>query len=123
MRLVADVEQVAEHLDRVALLAFAEQRRDRHAQVLAEQVEQRRFDGRDRVDGDAQVEGLQAAAAAVAVGELLLHLLQQPLLRAERLADDQFARVFQRLADLLAARHFADAGVAGAVGQDQRGCA
>ena len=59
MRAVADVEQVAEHLDRVALLAFAEQRGDRHAEVLAEQVEQRGFDRRDRVDRGAQVEGLQ----------------------------------------------------------------
>ena len=66
---VADVEQVAEHLDRVALLAFAEQRGDRHAEVLAEQVEQRRLDRGDGVDGGAQVEGLQAAAARVAVGE------------------------------------------------------
>ena len=64
LRAVADVEQVAEHLDRVALLAFAEQRRDRHVEVLAEQVEQRRLDRGDRVDRGAQVEGLQAAAAA-----------------------------------------------------------
>jgi hypothetical protein len=34
--------------------------------MLAHQVEQRRFEGRDRVDRGAQVEGLQAAPAAVA---------------------------------------------------------
>jgi hypothetical protein len=39
---------------------------------------------------------------------------------AERLAHHQRARVFQRLADLLAARHLAHAGAAGAVGQDQQ---
>jgi hypothetical protein len=118
--LVADVEQVAEHLDRVALLAFAEQRRDRNAEVLAEQVEQRRFDGGDGVDRRAQVERLLAAAAAVAIGKARVHLLQQPLPGADRLADDDLARVFERLPDLLAARHLADAGAAGAVGGDQQ---
>ncbi|MOA05746.1 hypothetical protein D3C78_1253560 [compost metagenome] len=50
---VADEEQVAEHLHLVALLAFAEQGGDRHAEVLAEQVEQRRLQCGDRMDGDA----------------------------------------------------------------------
>ncbi len=117
---VADVEQIAEHLHRVALLAFAEQCGHRHVEVLAEQVEQRRFDRRDRMDGGAQVEGLQPAAATVAVGEGLLHLLQQALVRTQRLADDQRGRVFQRLADLLAARHLADTAAAGAVAEDQQ---
>jgi hypothetical protein len=47
------------------------------------------------VDRGREVEGLQAAAAAVAVGELALHFLQQALLRADRLADDELARVFR----------------------------
>ncbi len=81
LRAVADVEQVAEHLDRVALLAFAEQRRDRHVEVLAEQVEQRRLDRRDGVDGDAQVEGLQAAAAASRSANGCCASLQQALVR------------------------------------------
>jgi hypothetical protein len=34
-RLVADVEEIAEHLHRLALLAFAEQRRHRNVEVLA----------------------------------------------------------------------------------------
>ena len=66
---VADEEQVAQRLHAVALLALAEQRRDRHLEVLAEQVEQRRLDRGHRVHGDPQVEGLRAAAAGVAVGE------------------------------------------------------
>jgi hypothetical protein len=88
--------------------------------VLAQQVEQRRFDRRHRMDGGAQVEGLLAAAAAVAVGKGLLHRLQHTLLRAQRLADHQRGGVVQRAADLLAPRHLADAGAAGAVGQDQQ---
>ena len=74
---IADVEQVAQHLDRVALPAFAQQGGDRHVEVLAEQVEQRRFDGGDGVDGGAQVEGLQPAAAAVAIGKLASQRVQQ----------------------------------------------
>ncbi len=66
---VADEEEIAERLDAVALLAFAEQRGDRQVEMLAEQVEQRGLDRGDRVDHHAQVEGLLAAAAGVAVGE------------------------------------------------------
>jgi hypothetical protein len=89
--------------------------------VLAQQVEQGRFDGGDGMDGGAQVEGLQPAAAAVAVGKGLLHLLQQHLLvGADGLAHHQRGGVFQRLADLLAAGHLAHAGAAGAVGQHQQ---
>jgi hypothetical protein len=58
--------------------------------------------------------------AAVAIGEPLVDHLQQPLPRADRLADDELARVFERAPDLLAARHLADAGAAGAVGDDQQ---
>ena len=69
LRAVADEEQVAQHLHRVALLALAEQRRHRHAEMLALQIEQRRFDRRHGVDGGAQIEGLQTATAGVAVCE------------------------------------------------------
>ena len=117
---VAHVEEVAEHLHRVALLAFAQQGRHGHFEELAQQVEQRGFDGRDRVDGHAQVEGLQAAPAAVAPGEGAAHAVENGVVPADGLADDEVARVFQRLPDLLAAGHFAHAGVAGAVGQDQQ---
>ena len=62
---------------------------------------------------------LEVPVAAL-LGEGLLHLLQQPLLRADGLADDQLARILQRLSDLLAAGHLADAPAAGAVGEDQQ---
>ena len=115
---VADVEQVAEHLHGVALLALAEQRRHRNAQVLALQVQQRGLHRGHRMDGGAQVESLLPAAAGVTVGELRAHGIQDRLQVAYGLAFDQCARVFQRLPDLLAARHLAQSGVAGAVGGD-----
>ncbi|MCY1416811.1 hypothetical protein D9M71_323280 [compost metagenome] len=114
---VADVEQVTEHLHRIALLPLAQQCRHRHVQVLAEQVEQRRLDGRHRMHGNAQVEGLQATASRVAVGEGLAHGIEHALVVADRLADHQAAGIFQGLADLLAAGHLAQAGITGAVTQ------
>ncbi|MDT4825888.1 hypothetical protein FQZ97_591830 [compost metagenome] len=115
---VADIEQVAKHLDGVALLAFTQQCRHRHLQVLAEQVEQCRFQRGDGVDSDAQIEGLQAAAAGIAAGEGGAHAVQDGLVLADGLANQQRAGVFQRPADAFATRHFAHAGVAGAVAQD-----
>jgi hypothetical protein len=85
--------------------------------VLAEQVEQCRFQRRHRMDGGAQVEGLLAAAAGVAVGEALLHRAQHRVDVAHALPHHQAGGVLQRLADLLAAGHLAHAGAAGAVGQ------
>ena len=118
--LVADEEQVAQHLHRIALLAFAQQRGHRHFQVLAQQVQQRRLHRRHGVNGGAQVEGLQPAPAGVAVGEAGLQLLQHLLVRPDRLAHHQGARVLQRLADLLAPRHLAHTGAPGAVGEDEQ---
>jgi hypothetical protein len=88
--------------------------------VLAQQVQHRRLDGGHGVDGGAQVEGLQAAAAAVAVGEGLLHALQHVQALAQRLAHHMGRGVFQGLADFLAAGHLAQAGAARAVAQDQQ---
>ena len=117
---VADVEEIAERLDAGALLAFAEQRRDGKVQMLAEQIEQRRFDRGHRVDRDAEIEGLLAAATGIAIGEFAAHRRQDVVAGADGLADDEFAGVLQRLADLFAARHLADTGMAGIVGQDHQ---
>ena len=74
-----------------------------------------RLDGSDGVNGDTQIEGLQAAATDVAIGECLARLVQQAVEIADRLADQNGASVVQRLADRLATGDFADTGVAGAV--------
>jgi len=87
--------------------------------VLAEQVEQRGLQRGDGVNGDAQVEGLQAAAAGVTVGEGAAHLAEQRVVLADRFADQQGAGIVEGLADGFAARHFADADVAGAVLEDE----
>ena len=55
---IADVEKVAEHLDAVTLAARAEQIGDGQRQVLPQQIQQRRFEGGDRVNRRALVEGL-----------------------------------------------------------------
>ncbi len=117
---VADEEQIAQHLDRLALLPLTEERRHRQPEVLAEQVEQRRLDGGRRMDRRPQVEGLLAPATAVAVGERVLQRPHQAANVADRLADDEPGRVVERRADLLAAGHLADAGAARVVGDDQQ---
>ena len=88
--------------------------------MLAQQVKQGGLHRRDGMDGGAQVKGLQPTPARIPVSELLLKLLQHPLMSANRLAYDQFAGIFQRLADFLAAGHFAHTRVARAVAQDQQ---
>ena len=108
---------MAEPLDPLALRPLAEQRRHRQAEVPAEQ---RRLDRGDDVDRGAQVEGLQAATTRVAIGETRAHRAERPLHLADRMADDEFARVFERAADRLAARHFAHAVATGAVGHDHQ---
>jgi hypothetical protein len=72
------------------------------------------------MDRDAKVKGLVAAAAAVAVGKPCAQGVQDLVPGADRLAFDQLTRVFQGVADFLAAGDFAHAGAAGAVGQYQQ---
>jgi len=83
--------------------------------VLAEQVEQCRLDGGYGMNGDAQVEGLQAAAGDIAVGEGLARLVQQRVEIADRLPDEDGTCVFEGLANGFATGDFANSGVAGAV--------
>ena len=118
LRAIADVEQVAEHLDRVPLLALgAEQGRDRQVEELAQQVEQGRLHRGDHVDRGAQVERLQTTPGGVAVGEGGADLLQDLAVVGHLGAEQDGFAVAQRLGDLLPARHLADADPAVGVGQ------
>ena len=85
---VADKKQIAQHLDRAALLAFAEQRRNRHVEKLTQQIEQRRLHRGDDMDGDALIESLQSAAARIAVGEAAAHGVENLVIAADLVADD-----------------------------------
>ncbi len=71
------------------------------------------------MDRDAQIEGLQAATPGIPVSELLAGLLQDGQMVADGPTDEQAPRVIDGLADLLAARDFADADMAGTVGEDR----
>ena len=115
---VTDVKEIPQHRHLAALDAIAEKCRHRHLEMLAEQVEQRRFEGGHCMHGGAQVEGLFPAAAGITICESLAHFVEHGLHVADRAADDDRASVFQCLADALAARHLAHAGAARAVGDD-----
>src|SRR5690606_27358705 len=107
------------HFHFIALLPIAQQRRHGHAKLLAEQVEQRRFQCGNRMDGDTQIEGLQAAAGGVAVGEGLPRLVEDAVEVPDRAPEYELASVFERLPNGFAAGHLAYADMAGAVLEDQ----
>ncbi|MGY4596748.1 hypothetical protein ACVWXL_004494 [Bradyrhizobium sp. GM22.5] len=86
--------------------------------MLAEQIEQRGLHGRDGVDHDAEIKSLLAAAAGIAIGEGGPDIGEDVVHRADGLADHEITGVLQCLPDLLPARHLADAGVTGIVGED-----
>ncbi len=117
---VSDVEQVAQHLHRIALLTFAKQGRNGYVQVLPQQVKQGGLDRRDGMDRGAQVEGLDSPPAGITIGELPSYADEKPLMRTDRLADDEWAGIFERLANFLATGHLADAGAPRRVGQQQQ---
>ena len=112
---VTDKEQVAQHFNFAALLSIAEQRGDVDPKVLAQQVQQRRFDSGHHVNGGAQVKGLQAAAAGVTVGELIAHRTEHVFILAQRFAHHQRNGILQSLANFFAPRNFTDAGMAGVI--------
>ena len=115
---VADVEEITEHRHRGALLTVPEERGDRHAEELAQQIEERAFQRRGRVDGRSLIEGLRAATCAVPVGEALANLRDDVPAGADGFADDQGPRVLEGLPDPLAPGDLSQAGVSGVVPQD-----
>ena len=113
---IADIEQVAQHGDGITLLTRAQQLADRHIKHLAEQVEQRRFQRRHRVN--LQFEGPRPFAEGVEIRRLIafVHLLHHAIESGDLLAHHLRDRRQQRLVDDLSAGRFADAGMAGVIG-------
>jgi hypothetical protein len=83
-----------------------------------EEIEQGCLDRGSGMDRCAEVESLRAAPPGVAVGEVLLHGIDDAIASGNRLSDHHWARVFNRLPDLLAPGNLADACVARAVLED-----
>ncbi|VAO00405.1 Uncharacterised protein [Klebsiella pneumoniae] len=113
---IADIEQVAQHGDGITLLTRAQQLADRHIKHLAEQVQQRRFQRRHRVN--LQFEGPRPFAEGVEIRRLIafVHLLHHAIESGDLLAHHLRDRRQQRLVDDLSAGRFADAGMAGVIG-------
>src|SRR5262249_51332789 len=102
----------------IALLAFAQQCGDRHAEKMPEEIEQRRLECRHRVNGRAQIEGLGPAATDIAIREAFPRLVQNIVVHPDRATNDQRPRILQRLTDARATGNFAHARVAGIVLED-----
>ena len=117
---IADEEQVPEGLNPVALPAVTEKCRHRHLEVLAQQIQHRRLNGRHRVYGYAEVECLRPPSAGVAVGERAPHVVEHGVVVADAAADHDRAGILQGALDGFAARHLADAGVAVGVGEEHQ---
>src|SRR6516164_4723987 len=115
---IADIEQVSQSFDGIALLAFAQQCGDRHAEKVPQEIEQRRLKCRHRVNGGAQIEGLGAAATDIAIRETFPYLVQNIVVHPDRATNDQRPRILQRLTDARATGNFAHARVAGIVLED-----
>ena len=62
------------------------------------------------MDGGAEIERLEAAAAGVAIGKPLLNVSEDIVVPPDGTAKDQRLCIFEGLADALAARHFANTG-------------
>ena len=115
---VAHVEQIAQEAHPVPLDAVAQQGGHGHLQILAQQVQQGGLHGGDHVDAGAQVEGLLSPHVVLDVGgEPLVDPAQGHLVVGHAGALHQVLHILQRLGDLLAAGHLADAGVAPVVGE------
>src|SRR5207244_5901622 len=102
---IADEEEITQHLHVVALAAFAEEIREGHAQMLAEEIEHGGFDRRERMDGRSQIERLQAASSRVAFAEAAADFGHHRIAAADGLPDHERSAILERLADLLAARN------------------
>src|SRR3954454_23588056 len=78
--LVADEEQISEHIHALALLSVAEKRAHRQFQVLSKQVNQRAFNGRSRVNCHALIECLRAPSRCIAISKLTQYTLDDPVM-------------------------------------------
>src|SRR4051794_10753853 len=88
--LVADEEQVSEHIHALALLSVAEKRAHRQFQVLSKQVKQRAFNGRSRVNCHPLVKCLQTSSLGIAISKLTQYTLDDPVMVGDVGVQDEF---------------------------------
>ena len=115
---VADVEQIPEHLHRGPLLAFAQQRGNRHFQEFPQEIEQCRLQCRHGMDRDTQIKGLQAPPSGIPVRKTPAHRVEDIVVAADGLADDKGFRILQCFPDTLAPGNFTYSRIAGVVFED-----
>src|SRR3974377_1724711 len=63
------------------------------------------------MDCGAEIECLEPATSRVAIRELCAHTVQDRVIGPDRLTNDQWARVFERLVDLFPTGYLADADI------------
>ena len=115
---ITDVEKIPEYFNRLALLTGAEQGGDGELTKLSVEIQHRRFNRRHRMNRRALIKSLQTPPTRIAITKTPAHGLNDGRTRADRLADDQFARLLKSLANFFSARHFAGPSAAGAISED-----
>ena len=124
LRFVRDIKQVAQHLHLVPLPALAQQLADGHAGKLAHQVQHGALDGPLALDDKFQLGDVQRLdALAVVPGAGFgqpVDRLQHLAVAGHRLAHHQRFDRIEAGAGIVAAVDLADAGVAGAVLQNDQ---
>ncbi|MNP27296.1 hypothetical protein D3C76_1201950 [compost metagenome] len=114
---IAQVEEIAQHGDRIALFARAEQFAHRHVQRFAEQIQQRRFQRRHGIHPQFKCPGTFAKGIEIDRLVALVHALDHFIQPRHLLADHLRDGIHQGLVDHLAAGGFPDAGIPGVIGQ------
>lgn len=124
LSLVGDVEHVAQHLHFLALLAFAQEGAHGDAQVLPQQIQHGALDGPLAFDHKFQlgnVQGLDSLAVIpLRPGAEAVNVPEHLTIGGHRLALHQRTHRVQALAGIFPAVDFPQAGVPGAVGQNDQ---
>jgi hypothetical protein len=106
---VRHVEEIPQDRNPLPEHPVAEKRRRGHAEILPQQIDQRRLDTGEHVHPGPQVEGLLPPHIVLPPGEELLQREQGVLVLPRRGADDDVSGLFEPLGDLLSPRNFSDA--------------
>ncbi|MFR1050490.1 MAG: hypothetical protein ACLSE7_02045 [Lachnospirales bacterium] len=116
---VAHIEKATQETHPPALDPVPQQGGGRHLEILARQIQQRRFDGGVHVDAGTEVKGLLPPHIVLDVGgKPVSDLLEGIFVGAKAGVLHKVLRILQRLGNLLSAGDLSQAGAAVGVGED-----
>lgn len=115
------IEKATQETHLAALDPVPQQGGGRHLEILAQQIQQRRFVGGDYVDTGTEVKGLLPPHIVLDVGgKPVSDLLEGIFVGAKAGVLHKVLHILQRLGDLLSPGDLSQAGAAVGVGEDHR---